>query len=220
MHFIQKHIIDELRKVESKHYAQINSDGIESGHFRYHLNELVKAGLVEQVERGVYRLSADGQRLADKLSDNRVVPHAMPKVITYTLLLDGDIVLLQKKSKQPYMNLFNMIGGKLHEGETSEQAAIREVKEKTGQIISPPQLAGIFEIRITSQNELLTHVVAYVFKARVQADDFTSDSVKTFRADEVNKAKGLAPDFLPIYELITDSTDIQIEALDILIKKN
>ena len=94
MHYIQKHILDELRVEESVRYTQLNADEIESGHFRYHLTQLIKGGLVEQAERGLYRLSPAGLHAVDRLSKGRVNAVAMPKVITYILLQCGDTVLL------------------------------------------------------------------------------------------------------------------------------
>ena len=189
-------------------YAQLNDIDIESGHFRYHLSELVKDDYVEQLERGLYALTERGQQLVDKLSEHGVNPKAMPKVITYTLLTDDDSVLLYEKPKQPYMGLLNMIGGKLHEGETSQQAAIREVHEKTGKIIESPELVGIFEILISSKVGLLTHVIAYVFMAQVDAADFKHETIKRISTDTLSQIDKLAPDFLPIFHRLQASSGV------------
>lgn len=218
MHFIQKHILDELRTVETMHYAPLNTNEIESGHFRYHLSQLVKDGYVEQLERGVYGLSLKGQQYVDKLSENRINPFPMPKVITYTLLRDGGTFLLQEKIKQPYMGLLNMIGGKVHHGELAHVAAVREVHEKTGHIIEPPKLRGIFEILIKKNDELLSHAIAYVFVADVNVNDFDSDSFASLRADDLKTATNLAPDFLPIFHNIINHPDICIESLELVSK--
>lgn len=49
-------------------------------------------------------------------------------------------VLLVKRNKNPYINCWNGIGGKIEENETPIEAAIRECKEETGIIISKPKL--------------------------------------------------------------------------------
>lgn len=214
MHYIQKRILDTLRTAETIRYAKLNTHNIESGHFRYHVSQLVNAGHVEQLERGLYGLTAQGKKYVDGLSRNTVRPAPMPKVITYTLLERGGMFLLQKKQKQPYMGLLNMIGGKLHEGETAEQATIREVYEKTHITITSPELMGIFEILISSNTGLMSHAIAYVFKAKAPADAL--DPTLTYlRSRDFHDAPDLAPDFLPIFEKLHNSPSMCIATLEI-----
>lgn len=181
------------------HYAELNPDKIESGHFRYHLTQLVREGYIDTKRRGVYELSPAGKRFVDKLSEHSINASPMPKVITYTLLTDNDMLILQEKQKEPYLHLINMIGGKLHFGETSAQAAAREVEEKTGVTIKPPELAGIFEILIRNNKEIYTHVIAYVHQAQVNANAFAASPVKIVRAEDLPSTPDIAPDFLPVF---------------------
>lgn len=213
MHYIQKHILDELRTVDSRHYAQLKSDEIESGHFRYHLGQLVKDGYVTQLRRGLYGLTTKGWRYVDKLSAGRTTPQHMPKVITYTLLTDASHVLLQQKQKQPYMGLLNMIGGKLHEGELAAEAAVREVHEKTGVHIAPPRLSGVFEIIINAQDDLLSHVIAYVFTAHANAADFAQATITPINIKNLPQTPNLAPDFLPIFNKIHNTSGVCTDTL-------
>lgn len=212
MHYIQKNILDQLRVADSMRYAKLNTTEVESSHFRYHLTQLIQDGYVQQLERGLYGLTLKGQSYLDKLSEHSVMLTPMPKVITYTLLRDGDTVLLQEKSKQPYAHLLNMIGGKLHEGEVAQQAAVREVSEKIGAVINSPELKGVFEILINSDESLLTHVIAYVFVAEVDAAGFMSHSVKQLAKTDLETAKNLAPDFMPIFNAIDKTTAIAVDS--------
>lgn len=43
-----------------------------------------------------------------------------------------DMVLFCRRQKDPYKGLYNFVGGKLEPGETSEEAAYRELQEETG----------------------------------------------------------------------------------------
>src|SRR6267154_1148868 len=100
MHCIQKHILDTLRTVDALNYVALNHNDVESGHFRYHLSQLMKDKYVEQVRRGLYRLTPAGKRFVDGLSEKRINPMAVPKVITYTLLVDGAKLILLEKQKE------------------------------------------------------------------------------------------------------------------------
>ena len=61
-------------------------------------------------------------------------------VVIMLFTKDYKKVLLVKRNKNPYPNCWNGIGGKLEEGETAEQAAIRECLEETGIKIENPRL--------------------------------------------------------------------------------
>lgn len=203
MHFIQKSILDALRQSESLHYAELNVLSVESGHFRYHLSQLVKEGHVEQLQRGIYALTTTGKAFVDELSLGKIKPSKMPKVITYTLLQDGHKLLLQKKQKAPYRGLFNMIGGKVHLGEPGVDASVREVFEKTGIVVSGTKSCGSAEIMIYKDEVLLSHVVALLFSVAVDATAFTDTDIDVFETGELATHKAdLAPDLLQVYELI------------------
>ena len=61
-------------------------------------------------------------------------------VVIMLFTKDYKKVLLVKRNKKPYPICWNGIGGKLEEGETAEQAAIRECLEETGIKIENPRL--------------------------------------------------------------------------------
>lgn len=197
MHMFQKHIIDLLRVSDEQHYAQLQPEGVESSHFKYHLNQLIKDGYVEQKGRGVYALSAAGLAFVDTLSEASVIPEAGPKVITYSLLKNDTHYFLQTKQKEPYRGLINMIGGKVHIGETTTQAAMREVKEKAGLDMSDSEQLGVAEIMIHGNGTLISHVIAYVYEFTVPAD-FTSPKLVSVLQSGVGDTTSLAPDLLPI----------------------
>lgn len=199
MHYIQKHILDLLRAHTSMHYADLNPKGIESGHFRYHLNQLVQDAYVMQHTRGVYGLTPTGLHYVDTLSERRIRPEQMPKVISYTLLYKRDTLYLHRKAKEPYKDLLNMIGGKIHEGELAREAAVREVSEKTGLDIPPPQPAITAEIIIRQQTQILSHAIACVFTLELQISDPLHHNLTEVDRSEVGQLSDLAPDFSLIY---------------------
>ncbi|MNY85589.1 8-oxo-dGTP diphosphatase [compost metagenome] len=58
------------------------------------------------------------------------------KIANLIYLFNHDLtqVLLMKRTKAPFLGLFNGIGGKLEEGETVLAAAYRELEEETGYV--------------------------------------------------------------------------------------
>jgi len=51
---------------------------------------------------------------------------------TAALIFDGDNVLLIKRTKEPWRDLWHFPGGHVDDGEIPQDAVIREVKEETG----------------------------------------------------------------------------------------
>lgn len=213
MHVLQKQIVDNLRKTESMRYSELRPDDIESSHFNYHLDQLLRAGYLEQIEKGVYKLSLKGHSVVDQLSEKRIKPSQSPKVITYTLLYDDENYYLKKKDKEPYRNLLNMIGGKVHESETTLDAAIREIEEKTENKIENPDFCLTAEIMISKNDQLISHAIAYVYKKKVDSDNFKDLTI--VKRDSFTDNESLAPDVFQIIEALMNA-----EKSNIVIIKN
>lgn len=214
MHYIQKRILDDLRRVDSAKYVELNTYKVESGHFRYHLQQLVKDGYVESPSRGVYSLTDEGKTHVDKLSSGIKTSQPTPKVITYTLLEDEEYVYLQKKDKEPYRCLLNMVGGKIHAGETGAAASVREVSEKLEYEIGSPKHRGTFEILVRKDDKIYTHVLALIYSVAVM--EKPSGTIQVSKR-ELSHAKDLAPDFAKIYEYISANNSPVFETIKISI---
>ena len=62
-----------------------------------------------------------------------------------------DSVLFCKRKKEPYAGLLNFVGGKVEAGETSEDAAYRELWEETG-------------LRLVRVNDILLMDITYYYQ--------------------------------------------------------
>jgi ADP-ribose pyrophosphatase YjhB (NUDIX family) len=175
-HFIQKHIIDVLMYTKSARFRDLRPPKVDTNLFTYHLKGLVKAGVVEKTEDG-YTLSAEGLSYVDRVSTEKKIIRTQPKIITMLVIQNGDgDILLQRRTKQPYIDTWTLPYGKLHiEDKTTRDAAQREAFEKLG--LENPELehAGDAYIRVTSNGALLSTTLAHVFRAyrdyEVQSDD-------------------------------------------------
>lgn len=61
-----------------------------------------------------------------------------------TLIVDGHLVLLGKRCKEPSLGMWDVIGGFLDYGEHPHDAAIREAKEETGYDVEIIDQLGVF----------------------------------------------------------------------------
>lgn len=172
-HRIQKSIIDVLMYREIARFRDLRPPRTDTNLFSYHLNTLVKSGMVTKVEGG-YTLSMSGLSYVDQVGVEKKVIRTQPKIITMLLVQnsDGDI-LLQRRHKQPYINAWTLPYGKLHiEDNSLKEAAQREVKEKLGLEDQALRHVGDCYIRVKSNGEALSTTLAHIFK-------FNSDDIKT-----------------------------------------
>lgn len=194
MHIYQKHILDLLRKSKKLRYSELQPFGVESSHFKYHLDQLVGDGLVTRLERGVYTLTAKGKMAVDRMSEHRVNPNETPKVITYILLQRDGKYYLYRKDKEPFLGALNMISGKMHINEHSRDAAEREVREKVGLQAINVEHRLVAEVQIRESDQLISHFIAYVFTAEFEGE---SPKLEAFTPEDLMECKDVAAD-LPL----------------------
>jgi len=130
-HHIERSVISYLMIHEYARFSDMRPSNVDTNLFTYHLKCLVKQNYVEKIEKG-YRLSTKGLVYVDRVSVDRMRLRTQPKIITMLLVQDGyGKILLQKRSKQPYINTWTLPYGKLHIDDKSvKAAAVREASEK------------------------------------------------------------------------------------------
>ncbi|HWT40337.1 MAG TPA: NUDIX hydrolase [Dongiaceae bacterium] len=165
-HHIQKHIIDVLMYHQTARFRDLRPPRVDTNLFTYHLNALVKGGLVDKAEGG-YTLSTDGLSYVDRVSTEKKIIRSQPKIITMLVVQNGDgDILLQRRNKQPYINTWTLPYGKIHvEDKTVKDAAQREAFEKLGLENPHVEHAGDCYIRVWAGKELLSTTLTHVFRA-------------------------------------------------------
>ncbi len=191
-HHIQKFIIDVLMYQKIARFRDLRPPRVDTNLFSYHLNSLVKQGMVEKVEGG-YSLSKDGLSYVDRVSAEKKTIRSQPKIITMLIIQNGHgDILLQRRTKQPYIDTWTLPYGKLHiEDASVKEAAQREVFEKLGIKNQAVEHAGDCYIRVRADGELLSTTMAHIF--RFYKDDIeTSDDIMWARPHKVRQLM-LAP---------------------------
>ena len=189
-HHIQKHILDVLMYTAVARFRDLRPPRTDTNLFTYHLNVLVKAGMVGKTDAG-YTLSAKGLSYVDRVSTEKKQIRTQPKIVTMLVVQnsEGDI-LLQQRSKQPYIDTWTLPYGKLHIEDTSTLAAAkREAQEKLGIDDPPLKHAGDCYIRVCDGDETLSTTLVHVFR-------FETDTVQ-----ETNSLVWARPHKLHAYTL-------------------
>ncbi|HSX17508.1 MAG TPA: NUDIX domain-containing protein [Patescibacteria group bacterium] len=168
MHNIQRKILTKLLYAEALNYAAIRPDKVESNHFAYHLEQLLKAGLVIKKDR-LYSLSPSGLALVDRMSHGKMVDRIQPHIVTAIQVTnDAGETLLYKRKFQPYFHKVGLPLGKVHIEESVAEAATRELEEKTGLAGIPLTHRGIAYIEAKMDDFMISKVLYHVFEGHTK----------------------------------------------------
>ena len=142
-------------------------DGVESNHFAYHLDQLLKAGYIAKKDRD-YFLTNKGKALADRVSHDSLSVRIQPHIVTSIYIKnDAGKTLLFKHNFQPYLGLYGSPQGRLHYDEKIADAARRELKEKTGLENITLAHRGMAYIEAMSGDETISKIFTHVFTGEV-----------------------------------------------------
>ena len=98
-----------------------------------------------------------------------------------TIFIDDNKLLLDKPRKRP---TYQMIGGRVEEGETPLQAAIRECHEELGSeaVFDESLFKEVmnFEAIATSDPNLKIHFYVFYYEGKLKGELTTSDEIESF----------------------------------------
>lgn len=169
-HHIQRQIVRQLMFQEYARFSELCPPRVDTNLFSYHLKLLQKQGYVVKADQG-YTLSRKGLRYVDRISTDKMQMRTQPKIITMLLVQDGyGKVLLQKRTKQPYINTWTLPYGKLHiEDASLLDAARRESREKLD--FDPHKLRHVGDcyIRVMEDKEVESTTLAHILRLDTDA---------------------------------------------------
>jgi 8-oxo-dGTP diphosphatase/2-hydroxy-dATP diphosphatase len=125
----------------------------------------------------------------------------MKKILTLTIIHQHPKILLGMKKRGFGAGRWNGFGGKVQEGETIKEAALREIKEEAGIIAIDIELRGIVDFEFKGNPEILE---VHIFKAvEFSGELWETDEMKPqwFHVNEI-PFKEMWPDdkhWLPLF---------------------
>lgn len=168
-HAVQKDIVRTLVSSGNARFSVLKPKRIESNLFMYHLNQLLQRGVVEKND-GSYSLTSKGRAFVDRANLDKLVFRVQPKILTILAVeTKGGKWLLLERKHEPHMNRTGFPSGKIHFGEPLNDAAERELFEKTGIVDVPLKLRGNICMRFLDKSTLqvMNHIIGYVYYAKV-----------------------------------------------------
>lgn len=143
IHEYQISILRELLFKPKARFRDLKKVDIENDHFTFHLNHLIKEGLIEKTV-GRYSLTTKGKEFANRMDTETLVLEKQAKlgVSIHAESITGGKrkFLVHQRLKEPFYGWYGFVTGKIKWGETPEETAKRELLEETG-------LNGKFELK-------------------------------------------------------------------------
>lgn len=163
MHIIQKHIMRKLTVNTCLRYADIQPEGVEGNQFSYHLKTLIKQKLIKRCQGG-YTLTSEGMLYTSSVTFETFMVRSQAKVATLVICKnDRGEYLTYHRRRQPFIGMYGFPYGKIHMGERVEEAALRELAEKTGISATLTQRAIMYLLVKNDEGEVTAHTMFHIF---------------------------------------------------------
>ncbi len=173
MHEIQQGILQKISLSSGARYSELKRKDIDGNLFVYHLNSLKKQGYIV-VKDKLYTLTPSGKLLMGRMSFDTFKERIQPTIVT-TLIVEKDgKYLLWRRKRSPFLNHVCFPYGKIHLEERLQEAAERELMEKTG-ISAKLEHRGDVYLTVHNETELVSHLLSHVFYGKSETEEIKHD---------------------------------------------
>jgi ADP-ribose pyrophosphatase YjhB (NUDIX family) len=164
MHWIQKHILQQLSTRVSRRYSELKPENIDGNLFMYHMQKLQNNGYVNKDDRA-YKLSENGKIFASRMSLRKGSPVVQPKIVVMLVCQndDGDYLLFRWR-RQPYYGLVSFPFSKLHFGRSLQNTLQEALSYKTQLSGEFNYLGDVYVITRDDNGAVAEHILAHLYK--------------------------------------------------------
>lgn len=172
MHHIQRSIILSLARTSPLRFSDLQPPRIPNNTFTYHLKKLVDSGYVELTKSGYVPTRKALKLVAYGTTDDRRTRAPGTITMIYIQNEEGEVLLLNRNRK-PFQGWYGVPGGWIHLGETADEAAQRELSEKT--TLTPErglEQAGVLDFRYVDPvtRDIFLHILGFVYTYKFTGD--------------------------------------------------
>jgi ADP-ribose pyrophosphatase YjhB (NUDIX family) len=178
MHPVQADTLSHLLRHPQRRFSELKPQDMDPHLFMYHFKKLIGMGLVDKQEDG-YVLTREGLRHAGKISSRTLVTREQPTISTFIACQNqSGQWLLHQRAYQPFLGRKSFPYGKLHWGESLQEAATRELRDKTSLSAEKLDHCGNCYLLVQEGEELITHMLCHIFRAENLQGELRPDGEK------------------------------------------
>lgn len=165
---IQASIMTTLCLHSTQRFSEMNSTGVPSDQFSYHLRQLIKYNLVKKLPDSTYTLTVNGRSRAimlDTRSNQFIEQGFIACRIVLSRVVDNETYyLVQHRTRVPYTGNIAEPGGKVLFGEDILQAAHRNMLVETG-LSCDMKVKGLVHFKDQYQGRIVQDKFFFVIRA-------------------------------------------------------
>lgn len=178
MHHIQKTILGNLARSSPLRFTQLQPSHVPNNTFSYHLKKLLETGYIASTIDGYIVTRKALKTLSYSDPNEKRMSHPLSLTMVYVTNSKNEVLLL-KRNKQPFKDLFGLPAGLIHSNESVESAARRELYEKTSILagVGTLRARGVLDFRYQQResNDTFFHGLGFIYTYKCTDDTFTDD---------------------------------------------
>ncbi len=161
--WIQQHIVKELSIHSSRRYSELKPVDVEGNLFMYHLDQLIKDGYVEKVDKKYQFTHPKGQIYSTTINVDTGAPRPLPKIVLmfYVQNKAGNLLMF-KWQRQPYIGKVSLPYGRTDFGVPIYESAASELFKKTS-LVGKIEYKKDYYVLVKDNNEVINHMLANLF---------------------------------------------------------
>lgn len=208
----RKKVFELFIKNHSLRFSEISSSlEIRSNMVAYHLEQMIKEGVLEKDSDDYYRLTKNAEEMLPFFAQMTGKEIGALPVVIAAIVKNGKICLLKRK-KRPYMGYWGMIGGKLKMHESIAETAVREAKEETGLDCDFNSINAVIHERVREEGVFKHAFVLFLTKVIPKSDKLRESEegcVEWFDINNLNEAVIIPSDILMIKKYLKNKSDLK-----------
>lgn len=169
LHEIRLNILRILLFATSKRYSEIKPADMEGSHFKFHMDTLISAKLINKDDNGMYSLSSSGKELANQMDSINMQMRKQSKVSAKICCIrkvnEENEYLLYKREKNPFYGFQGFPNSKIWYGASFEEGAKKGLFNETN-LEGIPELFAIrhYKVYDKESDRLLEDKTMYMYK--------------------------------------------------------
>lgn len=192
--WIQRRTIMLLLYTPTARVKDLIPKGVPANQFSYHLDKLIMGGIIRKVSRGVYSLTASGEKLAGTFSTSSSRPVKDVKSVIMFYAKQNNQYLLFRWSRQPYLGQVTLPHDRVNFDVNLPEAVNTACLEKLGSPL-PCNYKTTVLVKIYHADMLISSMTALVFAVDISTLTlpFTARNGQAFLASlrEARHMRGL-----------------------------
>jgi len=207
----ERNIFQQFLYNEDLSFSEIfHKTKISSNLLAYFLKKFLREDLLRKRKNGKYKLTLRGEKLIPFHTDQK---SPNPLVVILLGIKKNNDVLLVKREKRPYKDLWSLVSGRMVLDESIEEATKRIFEKKLLSTCEFKKINSVVHERFIEKAAKHSFVFFFVEVSPIEKT-IEHEGLKWFSLSKIPKSKTIASDYFLIKNKLNSKIDVVEEILD------